>query len=314
MSVAASTSRHLPVMLNQVMESLAVRPGGRYVDATVGEGGHAERILEQSAPDGLLLGVDCDEQALTRTRAWLGRFGPRLIPRQESFERVAQVLPEIGWLDGVDGVLLDLGVSTLQLGTAERGFAFASEGPLDMRMDRREPHTAEDLLATLGERELTELLRRFGEERAARRISRSIIARRPLRTTADLRRAVLAAGVRGRPGHDPATRTFQALRIGVNDELGRLERFLAEGWRLLRPGARMVILSYHSLEDRLVKQAFRKWSADCLCPARQPVCTCGWRARVRRLTRRRQRPDPSEVERNPRARSAGLRAVERLAA
>jgi 16S rRNA (cytosine1402-N4)-methyltransferase len=301
-------------MLNEVMESLAVKPGGRYVDATIGDGGHAERILERSAPDGVVLGLDRDEQALARTRDWLARFGARLILHRASFERVAQILPEIGWPDGVDGMLVDLGVSTLQLVTAGRGFSFSADGPLDMRMDQTEASTVADLLAELEEDELSDLLRRFGEERAARRISRSIIARRPLQTTGDLRRAVLAAGVRGRPGHDPATRTFQALRIALNDELGRLERLLADGWKLLRPGARMVVLSYHSLEDRLVKEAFRRWSADCLCPKEQPVCNCGWTPRVRPIVRKRQRPDPAEIARNPRARSAGLRSVERLAA
>jgi len=302
-------------MVDEVGEVLAARPGGRYVDATIGEGGHAERLLEDSSPDGALLGLDWDEDALGLSRKRLERFGARVTLARRPFGELRDALEDAGWGDGADGILIDLGVSTLQLGRAERGFSFAADGPLDMRMDRRRPASAADLVNELRESELADLLYELGEERASRRIARTIVARRtqkPFATTAELRAAVAASGVRGRPGHDPATRTFQALRIAVNDELGEIERVLDRGWELLRPGGRMAVLSYHSLEDRMVKQAFKRWTASCICPSERPRCDCGWSARVRSVVRRRQRPTPEEIEANPRARSAGLRAVERL--
>jgi len=304
-------------MLEQVLEHLAIRPGGRYVDATLGEGGHAGAILASCAPDGIVLGIDRDREALESAGRYLAAAGERLRTLHSPFGRLLEVLREQGWSDGVDGVLVDLGISTLQLRRARRGFSFAADGPLDMRMDAQLPDSAADLVNDLAEADLADLIYRFGEERASRRIARSIVhtrSQRPLATTADLRDAVVRAGVRGRPGHDPATRTFQALRIAVNDELGEITRLLEDGWRALRSGGRMVILSYHSLEDRIVKNEFKRWAADCLCPPRQPVCNCGWDAKVKLVTRRKLRPTDMEVERNPRARSAGLRSVERLGA
>lgn len=307
---------HIPVMPEEVAEVLQVRAGGRYVDATVGEGGHARRILLDSAPDGELLALDWDEQALARSRERLAVFASRVRFVRAGFGDLSSLLAECGWGDGADGVLVDLGVSTLQLGRAERGFSFAAEGPLDMRMDRRRPTTAADLVRELSEDDLADLLFRFGEEPASRRIARAIVSRRrlrPIETTADLRAIVAAAAVRARPGRDPATRTFQALRIAVNGELAELERLLDRGWELLRHGGRLAILSYHSLEDRLVKRAFKQWAATCICPPGLPVCGCGWHPRVRPVTRGRLRPSAREIEENPRARSAGLRAVERIA-
>ncbi len=307
---------HQPVMASEVIELLQPRAGGRYVDATVGDGGHAERLLEASAPDGRLLACDRDREALARASARLARFGERVDLVHSDFDRLLDVLAERGWADGADGVLLDLGVSSPQLDRPERGFSFAGDGPLDMRMDAGSGPTAADLLRDLDERELADLIYRWGEERAARRIARAICharRRNPITRTRELREVIVRAGVRGRPGRDPATRTFQALRIAVNDELGQLERFLEGGWRAVRPGGRLAILSYHSLEDRLVKRSFAEWAADCVCPPEQPVCTCSKKAVVRVLTRRKRRPSALEIERNPRARSAGLRAVERLA-
>lgn len=312
-----SGSRHEPVMLEQVVEHLAVKPGGRYVDATLGEGGHADRILAASAPDGVVLGIDRDRQALASAGRYLAAAGERLRTVHSPFGRLLEVLAEQGWGDGVDGVLVDLGLSTLQLRQPARGFSFATDGPLDMRMDDGLPESAADLANELPEAELANVIYRFGEERASRRIARSIVhmrAERPLETTADLREAVIKAGVRGRPGHDPATRTFQALRIAVNDELGQVTRLLDDGWKALRSGGRMVILSYHSLEDRIVKNEFRRWAADCLCPPRQPICNCGWTAKVKMVTRRKLKPTDEEIRSNPRSRSAGLRSVERLPA
>jgi 16S rRNA (cytosine1402-N4)-methyltransferase len=306
---------HLAVMLGEISETIRSHGGGRYVDATVGEGGHAERILEDSGPDGELLGMDRDADALVACRTRLARFGSRLTLVHSSFGDLRTALADNGWAEGADGILVDLGVSTLQLGRPSRGFSFAADGPLDMRMDQSDATTAADLVNGLGERELADLIFRFGEEPASRRIARQIVTRRhehPFTTTAELRAAIVAAGVRARPGRDPATRTFQAMRIAVNAELTELERLLDHGWELMRAGGRMAVLTYHSLEDRIVKHTFRRWASRCICPPGRPVCDCGWRPRVRLLTRRRGRPSDAEVQTNPRARSAGLRAVERL--
>ena len=309
------SGRHRPVMLEEVAAVLRPRTGARYVDGTVGEGGHAERILEDSSPDGELLGLDWDEDAMASAGAHLEHFGARVTLVRQSFGAMRQVLDDMGWGDGADGIVLDLGLSSLQLGRSSRGFSFSNEGPLDMRMDRRRAKSAKDLVNTAPEEELADIVFTLGEEKASRRIARAIVRRRqerPLETTAELREAVLEAGVRRRPGRDPATKTFQALRIAVNGELAELETVLAEGWRCLRVGGRLAILTYHSLEDRMVKQSFRRWAARCICPPGRPICDCGWKARVTALTRRRLRPTEAEIAQNPRARSAGLRAVERL--
>lgn len=309
--------RHIPVMAEEIVGALEPRSGGRYVDGTLGEGGMAEMLLERSSPDGQLIGFDWDESAQAICRERLARFGDRIRYVHDSFANMRGALEEAGWADGADGIMVDLGVSTLQFGKDDRGFSFQADAPLDMRMDRRLEKTAADLLAELPEKELADLIYLYGEEHASRRIARQVVRRRaddPVRTTSQLQAAVRAAGVKTRPGIDPATRTFQALRIAVNRELDQIEALLDRGWELLRPGGRLAILSYHSLEDRLVKQAFATWSADCLCPPRQPVCNCGWSAKVRRVTRGKQKPTDEEIVRNPRARSAGLRVVERLAA
>ncbi|HEY2775965.1 MAG TPA: 16S rRNA (cytosine(1402)-N(4))-methyltransferase RsmH [Candidatus Binatia bacterium] len=308
---------HVPVMAAEIVEAIRPRSGRRFVDATVGEGGMAELVLEASSPGGELIGIDWDDAALELSRRRLASFGSRVRLVRDSFANLRVVLADAGWGEGADGIIVDLGVSTLQLGRNERGFSFQADAPLDMRMDRRLPETAADLVATLPERELADVLFRYGEEHASRRIAARIVRRRaehPVATTRDLRDAVISAGVRTRPGIDPATKTFQALRIAVNRELEQIEALLDKGWELLRPGGRLAILSYHSLEDRIVKRAFATWSADCLCPPRQPVCNCGWSAKVRRVTRSKQKPTEEEKQRNPRARSAGLRVVERLAA
>jgi 16S rRNA (cytosine1402-N4)-methyltransferase len=302
-------------MVEEVLDALAVRSGGLYVDGTLGEGGHAERILSASAPDGHLLGLDRDGSALERTAVFLAPFAERITLKNNSYEEISTLLPAIGWNDGADGIVLDLGMSSAQVDDPARGFSFLVDAPLDMRMDPSAERTAADIVNETPEAELATLLRELGEERAARRIARAIVSRRrqgQIHSTADLKAAIAAAGVRGRPGHDPATRTFQALRIAVNDELGRLARFLEAGWAPLREGGRLVVLSYHSLEDRMVKQAMRRWSADCLCPPSRPICDCGWTPKVRMVSRRRLPPSDEEIARNPRARSAGLRAVERL--
>lgn len=302
-------------MADEVLAALAPRAHGRYVDGTLGDGGHAERLLA-SASGLLLLAIDRDEQALARARERLAGFSDRVRFEHAAFGELTTLLERIGWSDGVDGLLLDLGVSTPQLDTPERGFSFRQAAPLDMRMDRSRGPTAAELVAEASEQELADILYQYGEERAARRIARQIVRARqegPVTTTDQLRGLVLRAGVRGRPGHDPATRTFQALRIAVNRELDQLESVLRAGWLLLRPGGRFVVLTYHSLEDRMVKQAFREWAASCHCPPGRPVCDCGWTPKVRFVVRGRCPASEREVAANPRARSAGLRAVERIA-
>jgi len=307
-----SVLQHTPVLLQEVLEYLKPRPGGMYIDATVGGGGHAEAILEASAPDGRLLGLDADSEAIARTRQRLQRFGNRFVLVQSNFDQLARVARATSFWP-VDGVLMDLGMSTYQLAEDERGFSFLRPGPLDMRMDRSLPQSAADLVNTLPERELARLIRTYGEEPHARRIARAIVQARPLDTTVELAE-VIAAAVPRRRGQrlHPATRTFQALRIVVNDELGALERALPQAIDALHPGGRLVVISFHSLEDRIVKRYFQREARDCICPPRQPVCTCGHKARVRILTKKPITPTPEEITANPRSRSAKLRAVQRL--
>jgi 16S rRNA (cytosine1402-N4)-methyltransferase len=308
---AAHVSRHVPVMVGQVVRGLRPRPGARLVDATVGLGGHAAALLA-AASDTRLLGIDRDAQALGLATERLARFGDRVRLRPGSYADLAAVLAAEGW-DGADAVLLDLGVSSLQMDEAARGFSFRHAGALDMRMDQTADLTAATVVNTWDERALAEAIAELGEERRARAVARAIVRARPLASTAALAETVARAVGRSRPGLHPATRTFQAIRILVNDELGALERFLTGGWSVLRPGGRLAILSYHSLEDRRVKDAFRRWAAACHCPPGLARCVCGWKATVRILTPRPLAPEPEEVATNPRARSARLRVVERLA-
>ena len=308
--IGPAGATHVPVLVVEVAEWLRPRPGACIVDATVGLGGHAIALLA-AAPETRLLGLDRDPAALALAGARLASFGDRVVLRRASYADLPAMVRAVGW-NGADAVVLDLGVSSLQLDDVARGFSFRADGPLDMRMDPDAPRTAAEIVNGWSEGDLAQLLHEYGEEPRARRVARSIVRARPLATTAALAAAVTRALGGGRPGHHPATRTFQALRIAVNDELEALDRFLADGWDLLRPHGRLAVLAYHSLEDRRVKEAFRRWAADCLCPPQVARCTCGWRAKVRMLTRRPVRPAPAEVTANPRARSARLRVVERL--
>ncbi len=302
---------HIPVLYQSVMEALRPRPGGWYVDATVGAGGHAEGILRASAPHGRLLGLDVDPQALALAQARLAPFGERVVLRRASYRTLAAQLRDLGW-PAVDGILLDLGVSSMQLDTPERGFSFRADGPLDMRFDPRQPLTAADLVNQLPEAELAEILWRYGEERRARQVARAIVAQRPITSTRQLAEIVARVTSSGRPGMHPATRTFQALRIAVNQELAQLEEVLPQAVAALKPGGRLVVLAFHSLEDRLVKRFMRRESRDCICPPEQPVCTCGHRATLRIIPPFPRKPSPEEVQRNPRARSARLRVAEKV--
>jgi len=310
------TPVHVPVLLAETLEALAPRRGGRYIDGTIGGAGHATAILEHSFPDGLLLGLDRDAATLSYAGHRLAPFAERAILVHAAFDSLANVAVSLGWT-AVDGILLDLGFSSLQLAGTGRGFSFQRDEPLDMRLDQdAATPTAADILAETSKADLAALLFRFGEEPAARRIAREIARRRtatPLRTTGQLHQAVWSA-VGGRHGAaiDPATRTFQALRIAVNDELGQLERVLPRAIALLKPGGRLAVISFHSLEDRIVKQQFARAAAACLCPPELPECRCGHRPEVRVLWRKPRTPGADEILHNPRARSAKLRAVERL--
>ena len=301
---------HVPVMWSGVVEWLRPRPGACLVDATAGAGGHARALLA-AAPETRLLAIDQDPTALELSRDALAEFGDRVLVRRAGFADLAAVLAEVGW-PRVDGLLVDLGVSSMQLDRDERGFSFQRSGPLDMRMDPDGPTTAADVVNQWDEQDLVRLLFEAGEESQARQIARAIVRARPLATTGDLASVVGRVTGRPRPGHHPATRTFQAIRIAVNHELEVLDRLLDRTDRMLAPGGRMAVLAYHSLEDRRVKTAFRWWAAQCHCPPRTPICACGWTATVRVLTPRPLRAEPEEIARNPRARSARLRVVERL--
>jgi 16S rRNA (cytosine1402-N4)-methyltransferase len=307
---------HQPVLLEEAVALLNCLPGGIYVDGTVGGGGHARAVLEKTSPDGLIIGIDRDDEALREAARTLAPFGGRVILAKGNFADLRELL-EARKIGPVQGVLFDLGVSSHQLDTPERGFSFSLEGPLDMRMDRSSGPAARELIHRSGEAELARIFRDYGEERFARRIARAIVERRrqePLETTAELAalvaRVVPGGAPRVRRLH-PATRVFQALRLAVNRELDALERGLEEGIEALAPGGRMVVISFHSLEDRRVKETFRSWERTCTCPPGVPVCTCRVEARAKILTRKPLRPRPEEADANPRARSARLRAAER---
>jgi 16S rRNA (cytosine1402-N4)-methyltransferase len=306
---AASTGGHTPVLYQKVLSLLNLRSGGHYIDGTVGAGGHAAGILEATAPDGLLLGLDRDPAALEMARHRLATYGDRFELRHSSYASMAEVARSLGWAQ-VDGVLLDLGLSSMQVDQAQRGFSFLREGPLDMRFDPTQGQTAHELVNSLPEEDLRQILWRFGDEPRARAIARTIIANRPIQSTTDLAELIMAMSGRKRKGIHPATRTFQALRIAVNDELGQLKVGLEQAIGMLTPGGRLAVIAFHSLEDRIVKHFFRDESQDCICPPDVPVCTCDHEARLQRITRRPIRPDADETERNPRARSARLRVAE----
>jgi len=305
-----SALEHISVLFEQVMAGLEIRPGGRYIDTTVGGAGHAAGILERSSPGGRLLGLDADPEAIAFAREKLCPFGERAVLQVASFRNLKMVATSLGYGE-VDGVLMDLGLSSRQLADAQRGFSFREEGPLDMRLNPQRGESAADLVNRLPEDRLADLLWRYGEEPAARRIARAICSARPLSTTAEL--ASLVAGVAARRGKiHPATRTFQALRIAVNDELGALEDALPQAQALLRPGGRLAVIAFQSLEDRVVKQQFVRESQDCICPPELLGCACGHRATLKMVTRKPIRPGNDEVARNPRSRSARLRIAEKL--
>lgn len=308
---------HRPVLLDEVLELLVIKPQGVYVDCTLGGGGHAAAILDRMETGGLLVGLDQDDDALAAAGSRLAGISSqagRLLVRS-NFSELSAVMTE-SQISGADGILADLGVSSWQLDEAERGFAYNQDGPLDMRMDRRQPMTAARLVNTASEAELTRILQDYGEERYARRISRAIVVRRarePFTTTgelSDLIRSAMPAAARQEAQH-PAKRSFQALRIAVNGELDVLAQLLAQAPRYLNEGGRLCIITFHSLEDRLVKDAFRTLMNPCICPRDLPICACGRVSQGLVITRRPVMAGPSEQAVNPRSRSARLRCFEK---
>jgi 16S rRNA (cytosine1402-N4)-methyltransferase len=314
--IAIPRLEHVPVLLHEAIDLLAPKAGGVYVDGTLGAGGHAAEILKRSAPDGILVGMDRDAKAVERCRMSLAAFGEaRVFLRQMNYRDLPAVLSELGY-EAVDGVLLDLGVSWFHLKTPERGFSFMLDGPLDMRMDARSSQTAADLVNNLSREDLVRILREYGEESRAGAIARAIEKARaggPITSTVQLAKIVSSVFPPYPPRRThPATLTFQALRIAVNDEVGSLREGLAHIVTCLKPGGRLAVISFHSLEDRMVKQAFSRSAKGCICPPRLPVCSCGRKPILKVLTQRPITPGLEEVEKNPAARSAKLRAAERL--
>ena len=315
---AVQQQEHRPVLLDEVIEHLRCTAGKYFVDGTVGGGGHARAILERTAPDGRLIGIDWDAAALAKAQSNLQPYKERLVLVRENFARIGQVLARLQ-VQAVDGILLDLGLSSFQVDAAERGFSFSQLGPLDMRMDTREETTAAQLVNALSEKELADLIWSFGEERWNRRIARNIVrvrAEAPIETTerlAEVVRKAIPAGKRSRKRH-PATRTFQALRMAVNRELDNLQIFLQGALDLLQPLGRLAIISFHSLEDRVVKQVFSNWARSCRCPAQFPICQCEGRPLVLLINKKPIVPGAEEIKANPRARSGRLRVVEKAEA
>ncbi len=306
---------HIPVLLKESVEFLNVRPDGVYADLTLGLGGHAEEILKKIKA-GRLIGIDKDSQAMEIAGMALEKYGKRLAVFKADFREAGELIRRQGY-NGLDGFIMDLGVSTLQLKTPERGFGFSSDAPLDMRMDRSRGESAADLVNSLAESELSRIIFEYGEERWAKRIARTIAARREekkIDTTRLLARAVEDSIPRGAwpPKLHPATRTFQALRIAVNGEIDALEAALPEMISMLRAGGRAVVISYHSLEDRLVKESFRVGARPCTCPPDFPECVCGKKPYLKILTPKPVLPSEEEIKSNPSARSAKLRAAERM--
>jgi len=302
---------HLPVLYHEIIHALNPQSPGKYIDATVGAGGHARGILEKSAPDGLLLALDRDPQALALASQRLSIYKDRIKLVHASYVQLLDEMDKMSW-QSVNGIIFDLGLSSMQLDTPQRGFSFQESGPLDMRFDPSHPLDAAQLVNNLPEKDLADLIWRYGEERGSRRIAAAIVGARPIQSTIELAEVIRKAvgGQRGRI--HPATRTFQALRIAVNQELHAVETVLPQAVKALASGGRLAIISFHSMEDRLVKQYFKRESRDCICPPDQPVCVCGHKASIKIITPHPIRPGEEEIVNNPRARSARLRVAEKL--
>jgi 16S rRNA (cytosine1402-N4)-methyltransferase len=312
MDAPSEGEEHVPVLLTETIAGLAPPPGTNCIDGTLGGAGHAAALLSATAPTGRLLGLDADPEALSRAKARLARFGERAVLIQANFRHTAAIAALHGFTQ-VRAVLLDLGISWYQVAGAERGFSFQAKGPLDMRMDPESPLTAGEIVNEWTADELADVLYRYGEEPRSRRLARAIVAARPLNTTVEL--ADVVSQTIPRRVHQrvhPATRVFQALRIAVNDELGALEAVLPQLLGLLEPGGRFAVISFHSLEDRIVKQFIQREVRDCICPPSLPICRCEHKATLRAITGRPVCPSEAEISANPRSRSAKLRIAQRL--
>jgi 16S rRNA (cytosine1402-N4)-methyltransferase len=302
---------HIPVLYQEVLELLQPQPGGVFIDGTLGAGGHTAGILEETAPDGRVLGFDKDPEAIEFAGERLATFGSRITLINKSYTEMPNVAPGLGF-DQVDGILLDLGLSSRQLDDGSRGFSFRYEAPLDMRFDQTKGETAADLVNNLTEAELADIFWRYGEEKRSRKMARIIVENRPITTTSQLAELIETNAGRRRRRIHPATLVFQALRIAVNQELDAVETGVPAAIDFLKPGGRIAVISFHSLEDRFVKRLFRDLSKDCICPPQQPVCTCDHQAIVKLVTRKVIKATEAEVETNPRSRSARLRVVEKI--
>ena len=309
--------QHQPVLLDEVIESLAIKPDGIYVDGTLGGGGHASEVAKRLTGDGRLIGIDQDADAVRAAGERLAPFGDHVTIVRDNYRNIAAVLKNLG-IEAVDGIYLDLGVSSYQLDTPERGFTYRdADAPLDMRMDQREEKTAKDIVNQYSEQELFRLIREYGEEPFAKNIAKHIVlsrALKPIETTGELTeiiKAAIPAKIRAKGGH-PAKRTFQALRIELNRELEVLEESLDQMIDLLNPGGRLAVITFHSLEDRIVKTRFRTSEAPCICPPEFPVCVCGRKSKGHVVTRKPVLPGRAEMEENPRSKSAKLRVFEKV--
>lgn len=304
--------KHIPVLLNECISNLGIKPDGIYVDGTLGRGGHSEKIAEKLRT-GRLIAIDRDETAIREAGERLAPFGERVKLVKANFRDIGAVLDSLG-IDRVDGMLFDLGVSSPQLDDGERGFSYMADAPLDMRMDRDEALTAWNVVNEWPKPELERIIRDYGEERWWRPVAERIVAARPVNTTLELvdviKSAMPAKALREK--QHPAKRTFQAIRIAVNDELGALADMLDTAMERLRPGGRLCVITFHSLEDRIVKSAVKSREDGCTCPPDFPVCVCGFRQTVRRVTKKPIVPSEEELEINPRSRSAKLRVIEKL--
>lgn len=305
-----NTKSHVPVLFDEVLDLLQPKANGRYIDGTLGAGGHTAGLLQKSAPVGRILVFDKDAEAIAFAKKRLESFGDRVTYLHASYAQMGDLAPAHGFAQ-VDGILLDLGLSSRQLEDAQRGFSFMNEGPLDMRFDTTRGKTAAELLNKLDEAALANIFWKYGEERHSRKIARMIVAQRPFTTTTQLANAI-AQTVRRRGRIHPATQTFQALRIAVNHELETVEAGVMAALQLLARKGRLAVISFHSLEDRFVKQAFRRLSQDCICPPQQPTCTCGGVAKFRLITRKAVKASTAEITKNPRSRSARLRVIEKI--
>jgi len=307
---------HVPVLLDECIEGLNIKSGGIYVDGTIGGAGHSREIAKLMGSDGILIGIDQDINAINAARERLEVYGERVKLVNDNFKNIKSIVHGLG-IDKVDGILLDLGVSSHQLDEGERGFSYMKDATLDMRMDRKNPLTAETIVNEWSEDEIHNIIKEYGEERWAKRIAEFIVRERQTqRITStqqlvDIIKSAIPASAR-REGPHPAKRTFQALRIAVNDELGILEKTITDGVDLLKPQGRICIITFHSLEDRIVKTMFNKLEKPCTCPPRIPQCICGQVPKIKVISRKPITASPEELEKNPRARSAKLRVAERL--